>query len=326
MKKIFITGASGCIGHYVAEALIQQTDYELYLLVRDPQKLRLDLGARSGIHLIPGNMRQIHQHQDLLSTMDAAVLLATAWGGAEETYDVNVTKTLQLVQYLGAGSCQQILYFSTESILDRHNTLLKAAGELGTDYIRTKFICLQHLERLEAAPPITALFPTLVFGGDDTKPKSHITAGLPEVLRWLWLARFLKADGSFHFVHGADIGRVVAHLLQHPDATPAAPNPGIPKLVLGSAPLEANDAIAQLCAYFQKPLGLRITLSPTLAQIIIKVFRIQMAPWDRFCLSYRHFIHDRPVSPATFGLETQAATLADLMATLGFPPTFLTQR
>lgn len=321
MKRIFVTGASGCIGHYVAEALIQQTDYELFLLVRDPQKLKLDLQGRSGIHLIQGNLRQIQRHQELLATVDGAVLLATAWGGAEETYDVNVTKTLQLVEFLTAGSCQQILYFSTESILDRHNNLLKEAGELGTDYIRTKFLCLQNLERLPAADRITALFPSLVFGGDDTKPKSHITAGLPEVLRWLGLARFLKADASFHFVHGADIGQVVCQLLTHPESTPAAPNRGIPKLVLGSAPLAVDDAIAQLCAYFHKPIPFRIPLSIALAEVIIKVFRIEMAPWDRFCLSYRHFTHDRPVSPASFGLPTQAATLADLMQVLQIPPT-----
>ncbi|MFM7577798.1 MAG: NAD(P)-dependent oxidoreductase, partial [Microcystaceae cyanobacterium] len=35
-KRLFITGISGCIGHYLADLLIEQTDYELFLLVRNP--------------------------------------------------------------------------------------------------------------------------------------------------------------------------------------------------------------------------------------------------------------------------------------------------
>ncbi|MGA1265000.1 MAG: NAD-dependent epimerase/dehydratase family protein [Prochlorothrix sp.] len=323
MKRIFITGASGCIGHYVAEALIQQTDHELFLLVRNPEKLKLNLTARPGIQVVEGNLRQIEKHQALLKTIDVGILLATSWGGAAETYDVNVTKTLELMQYLSAGPCQQILYFSTESILDRQNQLLPQATALGTDYIRTKAIALQKVEQQAQQgkiAPIVALFPTLVFGGDEIKPKSHITSGLPEVLRWLWLARFLKADASFHFVHGADMGQVVYHLVQHPEAVPRLASSGIPKLVLGSAATTVNQAIDQLCAYFGHRILFQIPLSIALAEVIIKVFRIQMAPWDRFCLSYRHFTHANPVSPATFGLPTQAATLPALLQTLGFSP------
>ncbi|MDE5120331.1 MAG: SDR family oxidoreductase, partial [Trichodesmium sp. St19_bin1] len=40
-KRIFITGASGCIGHYIVEFLIQNTHHELYLLVRNPDKLKV---------------------------------------------------------------------------------------------------------------------------------------------------------------------------------------------------------------------------------------------------------------------------------------------
>ncbi|MFN6198841.1 MAG: NAD-dependent epimerase/dehydratase family protein, partial [Dolichospermum sp.] len=45
-KRILVTGASGCIGHYITEALIQNTNYELYLLVRNPDKLQIDTTVR----------------------------------------------------------------------------------------------------------------------------------------------------------------------------------------------------------------------------------------------------------------------------------------
>jgi nucleoside-diphosphate-sugar epimerase len=69
-KRIFITGASGCIGHYVVDALIQQTQHELFLLVRDPSKLHINCEARPGIHLLQGDMLNIEQYTNLLKTVD----------------------------------------------------------------------------------------------------------------------------------------------------------------------------------------------------------------------------------------------------------------
>ena len=65
-KRILVTGASGCIGHYIAEALIQETEHELFLLVRNPDKLKLNVHARPGVTVIRGDMRDIEQHSSLL--------------------------------------------------------------------------------------------------------------------------------------------------------------------------------------------------------------------------------------------------------------------
>ncbi|MEJ1932543.1 NAD(P)H-binding protein, partial [Nostoc sp. NIES-2111] len=93
-KRILITGASGCIGHYISETLIQETDYELYLLVRNPSKLQVETQFRPGITVLQGDMLNINQLADLLPTIDIAVLTATAWGG-EQTFDINVSKTIE---------------------------------------------------------------------------------------------------------------------------------------------------------------------------------------------------------------------------------------
>ncbi|NER52755.1 MAG: NAD(P)-dependent oxidoreductase [Symploca sp. SIO1A3] len=164
-KRIFLTGASGCIGHYITEALITETEHELYLLVRDPDKLGFDYEARSGITIFQGDLREISQFGNLLKTMDVAILTATAWGGAAEVFDINVIKTIRLMELLNPKMCEQVIYFSTSSILDRNNQLLREAGQLGTDYIRSKYDCLRRLSKLAIAPKITTLFPTLVLGG-----------------------------------------------------------------------------------------------------------------------------------------------------------------
>lgn len=313
-QRLFITGASGCIGHYLVEELLNTTPHELFLLVRNPDKLRFDWQNCDRIHLVPGDLKGIQTHADLLATMDGAVLAATSWGGAPEIYEVNVEGNLALMSLLKGDRCQQVIYFSTASILDRHNHPLKEAGEIGTDYIRSKYQCYLRLPELAIAPRITTVFPTLVFGGDDTKPYSHISAGLTEVAKWMRIIRFLSADGSFHFAHGRDIAAVVRHVIEHP------PGPGEPRqVIIGNPAVTVDDAIAQISQYLGLRRFFRIPLSLWLADRIIDQFNIRMAEWDRFCLRYRHFTYENPISPASWGAEPYCPTVADLMRLSGVP-------
>jgi len=313
MKRILVTGASGCIGHYVTEALIQETDHELYLLVRNPSKLRLDTQSRPGITVLQGDMREIGQFADLLKTIDSAVLAATAWGGAD-LFETNVNKTIELLNLLAPGVCQQVIYFSTASVLDRNNQLLKEAGELGTDYIRSKYDCLCQLSKLAIAPQTTIVFPTLVLGGDAQKPYSHLSSGLPDFVKWMDLIRFFKADGSFHFIHGRDIAQVVRYLIDHP---PQLNEPH--QLVLGQERLTVNQAVEEICAYLDKKIYFRIPLYLSLANLLIVLLRLQMAAWDRFCLRNPHLSHKNPVNPASLGLQNYCATISDVLKIGGIP-------
>lgn len=311
-KRIFITGASGCIGHYIVESLIQNTQHELYLLVRNPEKLKIDYKARSGIHILVANLREIDKFSSLLQEINVAILAATAWGNLQEVFDINVLKTIRLVKLLNPEVCENIIYFSTASILDKNNKLLRKAGEIGTDYIRSKYDCMYQLSRLHNLPALTYLFPTLVLGGDGKKPYSHLSAGLPEIIKHIGLIRWLKADGSFHFIHAADIAKVVTYLVENPPQSKE-----VQKLILGNSRVTVDRAIEEFCAYLNKRIYVRFTLSPWLIEVIISLFQIQMAAWDRFCLEYRHFTYQNPVNPTTFELPTYCPTVGDILKTRG---------
>ena len=311
-KRIFVTGASGCIGHYVVEALIQETNHELFLLVRNPDKLKFDYHARPGITILQADMRSIDRFSELLKTIDCAVLIATSWGGVQEVFDINVTQTLRLMELLDPQICQQVIYFSTASILNRENQPLKEAETTTHDYIRSKYTCFEQLAKLKIAPRITTLFPTLLLGGDATKPQSHVSSGVVQVANWAWLLRFLKAEGSFHFIHGKDISQIVRHLVEKPPAVGESR-----ELVLGNQMMTVNRAIEETCLYLNKRIYFRFPLTQGLANIIIVLFRIEMADWDRFSMHYRHFTHRYVVSPKTFGLPTYCATFADVLKLSG---------
>ncbi|EKQ68655.1 nucleoside-diphosphate-sugar epimerase [Leptolyngbyaceae cyanobacterium JSC-12] len=314
-KRIFVTGASGCVGHYLVEALIQETDHDLFLLVRNPDKLKVDCSARPGVTILQGDMQRIEEFSDLLKTIDCAILAATAWGGPQEVFDINVVKTIRLLNLLDPDVCQQVIYFSTASILDRNNQPLREAGEIGTDYVRSKYVCHRQIAKLAIAPRVTTLFPTLLLGGDAQKPWSHISSGIAKEYKWINLLRFLSIDGTFHYIHSRDVAQVVRYLVDNP-LSEDEPR----ELVLGNSPITADQAIEDACAYLNKRIYFRIPLTQRLLDFIFGLLRIKIEAWDRFAMKYRHFVHKNPVTPSTYGLLTYCSSFADVLKLSGVPP------
>lgn len=308
--RIFLTGASGCIGHYITDLLIKHTEHELFLLVRNPSKLKFDYQARAGINIIQGDLGNVLEHQDFLKTINVAILIATCWGGEKESYQINVEANLNIINSLNPDICQQIIYFSTASILDHQNKILDEAGEFGTDYVRTKYQCFTKLQELDLYSKIITVYPTLVFGGDENKPYSHLSGGLKDLPKWMNIIRWFQADGSFHFIHGYDIAQVIYYLIENGQSLDSNYDN---KLVLANEPLTVNQAIKEICDYLNQKVYFQIPLPIWLANIFIKIFNIQMAEWDYFCLNYRHFTYGKFVNPQTFNLEAYAPDIDKLM-------------
>lgn len=314
MKRIFLTGASGCIGHYMTEVLSQETDHELFLLVRNPQKLQVDYKNYPNIHILTGDLQSVGKFKELLKTINVAILAATSWGGIQESYEVNVVKMLELINSFDIEICEQIIYFSTASILDKNNKPLAEAGKLGTSYISTKYTCYTKFFDLPIANKITTVFPTLVFGGEENKPYSHLSGGFSDVIKWIDLIRWFRADGSFHYIHAKDIAQVIKYLVDH---TPGESN--TKQLVLGNKATTVDETVTKICAYLNKRIYFRIPLNIALANFFIAVFRLKMEDWDRFSINYRHFIYKDPVTPATFGLKNYCTTVDDVLRLNGIP-------
>ncbi|WP_107667047.1 NAD(P)-dependent oxidoreductase [Cyanothece sp. BG0011] len=315
MKRIFITGSSGCIGHYMAEALIQETDHELYFLVRNPDKLKFRYQSRPNVHLIIGDLQTMDKFSEFLKTVNVAILAATSWGGISESFEINVTKTIGLMKLLDPEVCEQIIYFSTASILDQNNQPLPEAGTLGTNYVRTKYECYTQLKEQPFYNKITTVFPTLVFGGESDKPYSHLSGGIQDVIKWIDLIRWFKADGSFHYIHARDIAKIIKYLVDNPPSESEHQN-----LVLGNKKTTVNEAIETICNYLNKSIYFRIPLYIFLVNFFIKVFRLRMEDWDYFSINYRHFTYKDTVTPATFGMDNYCTTIEDVMKLSGVYP------
>jgi nucleoside-diphosphate-sugar epimerase len=263
--------------------------------------------------------------QDLIASANRIIHTATAWGDPERARQVNVVAVKEMLAAADPAVLEQVIYFSTASILNRDLELLPEAMAYGTEYIQTKAQCLEQLEQHPLAERIVAVFPTLVFGGrvngSGPFPTSYLTAGLQEGARWLWLAKWLRAEASFHFIHAADIARVCVHLATHPHQANPEPGQGaVRRLVLGQPVVSVNDTVQRLCRWrrsWYPPVG--VDLQGWLIEGLIKLLRIEVNAWDRFSIRQRHFVHQPVSPPERFGLVSHAPTLEAVFEDAGLP-------
>jgi len=324
LTRILVTGASGCVGQYVSRWLLEHSDAELLLWLRDPTKLTAVDPNHPRIKLLVGDLRDADPFASELGTVQRVIHTATAWGDPERAEQVNVLAVKRLLQLLNPAVLEQFIYFSTASILDRHLRPLPEALAYGTEYIQTKARCLGDLEEHPFATRIIAVFPTLVFGGrvDGTSPfpTSYLTAGLAEASKWLWLARWLRADASFHFIHAEDIARICGQFATRPHEPNHEPGQGaVRRVVMGQPAISVDETVAILCRWRGVARVPGIPLWPWLIETLIRVLPIGVNAWDRFSIRQRHFIHEPASTPERFGLSSHASDLDKVLRDSGMP-------
>lgn len=303
-KKVFITGISGSVGHYVFDELVKDPELRLYLLVRDPGRLKFDPALFFNVTVVQGDLSHIEEHAALLKEMDYAIHIATGWGGGRKIYEIDHDKTLELFRLLDPDRCRKAIYFSTASLLNSSNEPMPEAETHGIEYIQAKYRTLMDLPQLKIYPKVITLFPTVIFGGDNRHPYTQPSLGIHEIKKWLWLARFIKLDGSFHFIHARDIARIVDHLV-HQEVEGN-------RFVLGNSPLTVAEAIKALCRFYDKKIYFQLEIKPFLIKAAAGLFGKKLLPWDRFSLEYRHFRYKTANAPA-FGIASDLVTLEQIL-------------
>jgi len=319
---ILITGASGCVGQYIANWLIENSSSELFLWVRDPKKITSINLENPRVKVLVGDLRQPNSFKKELLEVNRVIHTATAWGDPKRAKEVNIDAVKNLLNLLNPSNVKQIIYFSTASVLDRNLNLLPEAFTFGTEYIQTKAQCLTELEAHQLSKKIIAVFPTLVFGGRlDGKskfPTSYLTQGLRDAFKWIWLARWIKVFSRFHFIHAADIAFICGHLATSNVEPPHHGSENkIKKLVLGQPHTSIDIAIKTLLKWKGMRRVPQIPLWTWLVELLTKLLPIQITNWDRFSLRQRHFIHEPVTSPETFGGKSYAKTLNQVLHNSG---------
>ncbi|MDJ1008420.1 MAG: NAD(P)-dependent oxidoreductase [Paracoccaceae bacterium] len=313
--RVFITGGSGCVGHYLVHAFLKDPANELVLLLRSPGKLTLPAGTEERVTILKGDLREGAGFAEDLRGIDVGILAATSWGG-KHAHDITVTANVALADALIGGGCRHIVYFASASVIDKDLALLPEAAEHGTEYIRAKYRLVEEMDPRGEAARITGIFPTVIFGGGAPPvgaPLSHAARMLFENRRWLPFVRRLSAPGRLHLIHPGDIATLVRHFAGE------APTPGTSRLVLGNPSTtvdELIDAIARAAGTRQSP-WLRITERRVTG--FARLLGVKMSPWDRYCAENLDQSYPTALSPADKGLPVTMPDLASGLRDIGFP-------
>ena len=309
-KKILITGANGCVGQYLTDWFLNNSNFSITLMVRDPNKLSDEIKTHKRIKLLICDIRESKKFDYEIKNINYLVHTATAWGDPKRAFEVNVKAFEDLLVLLSKDRIERIIYFSTASILDKNTELMREAMIYGTEYIQTKYLCYENLKKSEFSEITDVVFPTLVFGGtlDDKSyfPVSYLTSGLKEAKKWLWIARFFKLDAKFHFIHAKDIAQICGYLINE---TYKGKSRGLKKFVLGQKYITIDEALITLLKKNQLRRYFSIRLSKGIIKILLKVLPIQTTTWDSFSIKKYDFNHKPITSPETFGLKSYAKTL-----------------
>lgn len=300
MRKVFITGVGGCVGHYLFEELSRDPSYQLYLLIRNSQKLRFNPGSAI---IIQDDLKNIEKHADVIGQADQVIHLATDWGEKEGNYDY----TLALFNLLDPAKCKKVIYFSTASILGPDDKPIPEAEKFGTHYIRSKYRFFRELPKLKIFPNVITLFPTWILGGDEKHPYSHASEGILALRKWLWLIRFFTVDASFHFIHARDVAKITKYLLENETKEK--------EFVLGNAPVTASQFVKETCRYFGMPVYFQIPIGLPVVQFLAFLTGRKLHSWDLFCFNRRHFTH-KTANARSFGIESNLETIGDALREL----------
>ena len=319
-KNLLITGSNGCVGQYLVDWFLKNTRFKLYLMVRDKNKLPMPIQINKRIKLLVCDIREANKFKEEISQVNFLVHTATAWGDPQRAYEVNIKAFEELIGMLNKKKLEKIIYFSTASILDEKTELMRESLTYGTEYIQTKYKCFKRLKESSLAEKTFAIFPTLVFGGTLNKksryPVSYLTGGLKEINKWLWLARFLKLDSKFHFIHANDIAQICGFLINNHQKVEYK---GFRKFVLGQKFISIDDAINILLKKNKMNRYFSIPLTKKIIKILLRVLPIQTTPWDTFSIKKYDFNHYPITNPETFNLKSHAKSLKDILRLAKLP-------
>ena len=177
--KIFLTGATGFVGHHVARALAAE-GAELRMLVRKSSNLAHLEGIPGDTYL--GDLAEPEALRAVLGGCDAVVHVAADYRlwirDPQAMYRVNVEGTRDLLRLAREAGVPRVVYtssvatmrFRRDGLIINEDTPVELADMVG-HYKRTKFLAEQQaIAAAEDGQQVIILNPTTPIGPNDAKP------------------------------------------------------------------------------------------------------------------------------------------------------------
>lgn len=177
--KIFLTGATGFVGHHVAHALAAE-GADLRMLVRKTSKLANLEGIRGETQL--GDLSDPESIRPALAGCDAVMHVAADYRlwirDPKAMYRANVDGTRELLRMAREAGVPRVVYtssvatmhFRTDGLVINEDTPVQLSDMVG-HYKRSKFLAEREaIKAAESGQQVIILNPTTPIGPNDAKP------------------------------------------------------------------------------------------------------------------------------------------------------------
>ena len=177
--KIFLTGATGFVGHHVARAAAAE-GAELRLLTRKSSNLANLEGIRGDV--VVGDLLAPETLKSAIADCDAVMHVAADYRlwipNPDEMYKANVDGTRELLRMAREAGVNRVVYtssvatmhFRTDGIVINEDTPVSIKDMVG-HYKRSKFLAEQEaMKAAEGGQQVMILNPTTPIGPNDSKP------------------------------------------------------------------------------------------------------------------------------------------------------------
>ena len=116
--RVFVTGGTGFIGHYVVKALLEK-DHEVVIATRHPNKVP-SLRSHSKVSFVEASLTDFDKMGDGLVGCDACIHIALGWGDTPSAMLMNDTRaTVNLLEMAARAGCQKFIYTSSTAAMGR---------------------------------------------------------------------------------------------------------------------------------------------------------------------------------------------------------------
>ena len=116
--RVFVTGGTGFIGHYVVKALLEK-GHEVVIATRHPNKVPT-LKANPKVTFVECALTDFDLMAEGLKGCDACIHIALGWGDTPSTMLANDTRaTVMLLENAAKAGCKKFIYTSSTAAMGR---------------------------------------------------------------------------------------------------------------------------------------------------------------------------------------------------------------
>jgi len=215
--RIFLTGGTGFIGHFVAKEFLER-GYSLKILARNPNKIP-SLAAHENVEMIHAGLLDSEAIEKGLRGCEACVHIALGWGETPLTMLANdTTATVQLLELAAKNGCKKFVYTSSTAALGKirnganENMVCIPQDLYGATKAASEAYVLgfSNMKRNIIRPGYT--FGHLAFPDGVTQPDRRFF-NIAKAVKENRVVHLTKHDGT-QFIHASQLAKLYAAILE----------------------------------------------------------------------------------------------------------------